>query len=324
MIKSLTVVNYLGKKLTVKLSEAFPSHGLLISSITGLGPSDAILNHSDYATNDGSEYNSSRLDKRPIQITFMLTANEHITVEEARHITYKYFPTKKEVKLIFETDTRTLYCTGRVEHNTPDVFNKQETATIDIVCGDPYFYKYSETGDAEVIEYELVSEAFSSEYLSPDDAEDETLRTFYTNEDDANLEMGVYNSTGIITQNIINGGDDNTGFILTIYFNGGIEGNIIISNSNNERILIKTSVIEEMVGSPLAAGDVITLSTNRKKRYLTLVKNGETINILNALDFTTLTWLELIPGDNLISYYVDNGNDYTSATFSFKNLYIGV
>ena len=70
MIKSLTVTNYRGSKLKIVLDEAEPSHGLIINNITGIGPSDANLNYSDYASNDGSEFNSARLEKsRDISLT---------------------------------------------------------------------------------------------------------------------------------------------------------------------------------------------------------------------------------------------------------------
>lgn len=324
MIKSMMVTNYRGKSLEVTLSEAEPSHGLLIKNITGLGPSDAILNYSDFASNDGSEFNSARLEKRPIQITFMLTANENTTVEEARHRTYVYFPTKKQVRLVFKTDTRTLYCYGRVEHNTPDIFQKQELEVIDIVCGDPYFYKYTDGGEDKSVDISLVTGAFSSEYSNPEDETDESLDTYFTNEGTPNLEFGKYSSSGILTENLINEGDVETGFEVDIYFGGAIDGNIVISNSSQEMIRIKTSKIEELLGREIAAGDVIHLSTDPKRRYLNIVSGGQTYNILNALDFDNLTWLYLNPGDNLISYYVDSGLDNTQATYRYKTLYIGI
>lgn len=324
MIKSLTVTNYLGKSLKITLTEAMPSHGLLIQSITGIGPADAELNYSDYAINDGSEFNSARLGKRSIQITFMLTANEDVTVEQARHITYQFFPTKKDVRLLFETDERTLYCYGRVEHNTPDIFKQQELATIDITCGDPYFYKIVDGYEDNVVSAALIEGAFSSEYASPSDPSDDSLSTYFTNEGDPNIEFGTYLTTGAITENLKNEGDAEVGFNLKIAFNGPIEGDIIIANANQETIKIRTSVIEELIGSSISQGDVIKLSTDPKYRYLTLTKSGEEMNVLNALDFDNLTWLTLSPGDNLITYYVDNGEDTTEATFSYKILYLGV
>lgn len=325
MLKSVTITNHLGKSLKVTLSEAEPSHGLLIKSITGIGPADATVNMSDYATNDGSEFNSARLDKRSIQITFMLVATDDCTVEQARHNTYAYFQPKKQVRLLFETDERSLYCYGRVEHNSPDIFQKQELATIDILCPDPYFYKITDEGqEDDVVEMSIISPAFSSEYLNPDNDSDETLKTFSTETDTQNLETGKYISEGVVQNVFLNTGDVDTSFDCIIRFNGGIEGNIIIANEKQEQIKIKSPVVEELIGTIIAPGDELHLSTNPKRRYLTLVKNGEEINVLNALDFDTLTWFSIPPGDSIINYYIDAGNDNTEASFSFKTLYLGV
>lgn len=324
MIKSLTITNYLGESLKVTLSEAEPSHGLLIKSITGIGPADATLNYSDYATNDGSEFNSARLDKRSIQIIFMLTATDNCTVEHARHNTYTFFPTKKRVRLLFETDERSLYCYGRVEHNTPDIFQKQELVTIDIVCPDPYFYKIVDGMEDTEIEASLVQAAFSSEYSNPDDPTDESLDTFTTEENTPSIETGVYISEGVISNILSNEGDVDTSFKAFIHFNGGITGNIVISNSNQELIRIKTNVIETLIGASIASGDVIELDTDPRGRYLKINKNGEVINVLNALDFDNLTWLTIHPGDNVINYRVESGADNTDILYIFKTLYLGV
>lgn len=324
MIKSLTVTNYRGSKLKIVLDEAEPSHGLIINNITGIGPSDANLNFSDYSTNDGSEFNSARLEKRSIQISLKLIATDKITVEEARHNTYIFFPTKKEVKLTFETDTRTLYCTGRVEHNTPDIFQQQEIATIDIVCGDPYFYKVMDGYDQKSEEFALLNPAFSSEYANPDDPTDESLSTYFTNEDNPTIETGTYASDNAITKNIINDGDIETGIALNIKFNGGITGNIHIVNNPSDQIIIDTSIVEDLLGESIGAGDEITLSTDPKYRYLKITHDGVDTNILNSLNFDTITWILLHPGDNLITYFIDSGNDLTEAKITYKTLYLGV
>lgn len=324
MIKSLTVTNYLGKSLKITLSEAEPSHGLLIKNITGIGPADASLNFSDYATNDGSEFNSARLDKRSIQITLMPIETFDITVEKARHNSYVYFPTKKQVRLIFETDERTLYCYGRVEHNTPDIFQQQEIITIDIVCEDPYFYKIVNGFEETHEEFAMINPAFSSEYTHPDDPTDESLSTYFTNEDNPILEFGTYSTTDVLTRDLLNEGDVEAGLLIRINFNGGINGDIHIVNNPQDQIIIDTSEVEELLGDYIGAGDVIEISTDPKYRYAKITHNGIETNILNALNFDTITWIVLYPGDNIVSYYVDSGNDNTEATFIYKTLYLGV
>ena len=54
MIKSVTITNYLGESVKITLAEDDPEHGMIISSITGLGPPKANVSMTDLATMDGS------------------------------------------------------------------------------------------------------------------------------------------------------------------------------------------------------------------------------------------------------------------------------
>lgn len=103
MIRAVTVTNYLGESKTFEL--AFPeSSGFVVQSISGLGPSKADINMTEISTNDGSLYNSARVNSRNIVMSLKLMFNPQI--EDARHETYKYFPIKKRVRLLIETDNR--------------------------------------------------------------------------------------------------------------------------------------------------------------------------------------------------------------------------
>lgn len=311
MIKSLTVVNHLGEKLKITLTEADPAHGLLIKEITGIGPADAILNFSDYASNDGSEFNSAKLDKRPIQLTLLLTEEGGITIEQARHNTYRMFPTKKQVRLIFETDTRTVYIDGRVEHNIPVVFTDKEAVTVDIQCGDPYFYKYEEGKNSEVVELMSVLPAFHFE----SDGELETP-----------FEVGTYGyDTGQIIETIDYEGECETGFIGRIKFIGTIIGDIVLSRYHSQEFFqIKLDKLTALVGSAPTAGDEIVFCTELERNYAKFIRDGHEINILNAIDLVQSTWLILNPGENTFVYAVLAGQDYTQLSITYKTRYQGV
>jgi hypothetical protein len=165
MIKSLTVTNYLGESLVLELG--FPEKsGFLVQSITGLGPGKANINISEVATNDGGVYNSSRIGARNIVITLGFLENPDI--ETTRQLSYKYFPLKKQVRLLFETDNRTCEIYGNVESNEPNIFSSQESTQISILCPDPYFY----STDSEVTVFSgiesLFEFPFSNESLTED------------------------------------------------------------------------------------------------------------------------------------------------------------
>lgn len=141
MIKKVIITNYLGESIELELG-APEKAGLFVRSIEGLGPGKASINTTDIASDDGSIYNSARSEERNIVITlgFMQVSGITETIEDARHLTYKYFPKKKPLVFRIITDKRDLQAFGYVESNDPDIFSNDETTQISIICPDPLFY----------------------------------------------------------------------------------------------------------------------------------------------------------------------------------------
>ena len=141
MIKRVIITNYLGESLELDL-RAPEKSGLYIRSITGLGPGKANINTTQLTSIDGSVFNSARALERNIVMTlgFMEVPGLVDTIEDARQLTYKYFPKKKELEFFIETDNRKLYAYGYVESNEPDIFSDKESTIISIICPDPLFY----------------------------------------------------------------------------------------------------------------------------------------------------------------------------------------
>lgn len=158
MLQKVTVTNYVGENLELSMFNPGLS-GFYIKSIDGLGPAQANISTLDIVSIDGSIFNNARLNKRNIVMT--LGAFDSPDVESLRQKTYKYFPIKRKLKLTFETDNKTVTVYGYVESNEPDIFSKDVTMKISIICPTPYFanaYENSITfsGDSKehVIMYE--------------------------------------------------------------------------------------------------------------------------------------------------------------------------
>ncbi len=147
MIKSVIITNYLGESIEFEL-RAPEKTGLYVKSIEGLGPGRANINTTDIATDDGSIFNSARSEQRNIVMTlgFMQVPGITDTIEDARQKTYKYFPKKKPLQFVILTDNRELEIYGYTESNEPDIFSKEETTQISIICPDPLFYSAGEGG----------------------------------------------------------------------------------------------------------------------------------------------------------------------------------
>lgn len=137
------------------------SSGFAIDSIDGLGPVEAEINTTELVT-DCDMYNSARIGKRNIVMDLLFySEGGGSEIESVRQTSYRLFPTKKEVYIEIETDNRTLYTKGYVEHNEPDIFREDSGCQISIICPDPKLYDADGTqtttltpNDEETLEYE--------------------------------------------------------------------------------------------------------------------------------------------------------------------------
>lgn len=302
MIKSVTVTNYLGESVKITLTEGEPDHGMIIKSITGLGPPKANVSMTDLATMDGSLFNSARAEKRNIVIQMLF--GYAATIEDSRQRTYKYFPIKKMVNFIIETDNRTLETTGTVELNEPDIFSKEESNQISIICEDPYFYA---TGNVTTVFFgiEPIFEfIFSNESL-----------------DDPLIEFGsIENETEKI---IYYEGDGEVGITITIHALGEA-GNITIYNTGTREVMkIDTAKIKAITGSGIIEGDDIIITTMRGNKKIRLLRNGKFSNILNALDKKS-DWFTLTKGENVFAYTAEYGSENLQFKIENQIVYEGV
>lgn len=138
MIRSLYIENYTtGYKTLIDIARPEDS-GLVIKSISGLGPGKANVNTTDISAYDGSFYYSTRVPQRNIVLSFILLENP--TIEYTRAITNKLFVLGSMVHLEIYTDAKSVQTDCRVESNSPDIFSSQESVEVSLICPDPYLY----------------------------------------------------------------------------------------------------------------------------------------------------------------------------------------
>lgn len=295
MIKSVTVTNYLGESLKLELDRP-ESTGIYIEKIEGLGPSKATINVTEQAILDGGSYTSAHVNTRNIVITlgFWFTND----VEEVRHKTYKYFPLKKKLKLLIETDRRICETYGYVESNEPNIFSERETTQISIICPDPYFYSAGENG-TNVTTFSGIDPVFefpfSNESLSDN--------TIIFSEIRCSKEQTVFYT-----------GDAEVGMIIYIHAIGDASNISIYNVVTGEKMKINTSLI---------AGDDVIISTVKGEKRIQLLREGVYSNIINNLDRYS-NWFQLTKGDNLFSYMAETGSDNLEFRIEHKTVYEGV
>lgn len=305
MIKRVRVTNYLNEHIDVILDDPEPEHGLIIKSMSGLGPPKAAVSMTDLATMDGSMFNSARAEKRNITLNFLFTFTP--TIEDTRQLTYKYFPIKKPVTLLIETDNRIMETTGIVESNEPDIFSKEESNNISILCEDPFFYSAGENGTNTTVfygieplfEFVFSNESVTQPLLEFGSIENETEKTVYYN------------------------GDSEVGIAIDIYAMGDAGDISIYNTGTREFMKISNDKISSITGSGIIAGDRITISTVRGNKGITLLRNGIYTNILNALDRDS-DWLQLAKGTNVFAYTSTQGALDLQFKITNRILYEGV
>lgn len=307
MIYSLAVTNFLGDRIRLELGKP-ENTGFLIKSITGLGPVKANVNTTEVATNDGSMFNSARLSQRNIVIQMVFVNSIYgEDIEAIRQKSYKYFPIKKNVELVIETDNRYVRTTGYIESNEPDIFSKQEGTQISIICPDPYFYSASEDGD-NVTDFYSIDPMF--EFPFSNESLTEPLLVFG--------EIQI-KTEGVITYS----GDSEIGVMIYIHAIGPAEHINIYNTETREVMTIDTVKLEKLTGRGLIAGDDIIINTLKGEKSITLVRSGVSYNILNCLDKNT-DWFTLVKGDNIFAFTSDSG--VTNLQFRIENkvIYEGV
>lgn len=304
MIKSVTITNYLNEKIVLELGRPDKS-GLLIKSIEGLGPANATINAKEIATSDGALFNSARVSSRNIVITLGFLFNP--TVEDMRQLTYKYFPIKKRLTILIETDNRIAETYGYVETNEPDIFQKEETAQISIICPDSYFYSAGPDGN-NVTVFSGIEPAF--EFPFSNESLTENL-----------IEMGYirYSQEQTVRYN----GDAEIGVIITIHALGEVKNITIYNTGTRGTMRIDTDKIEQITGSGIKNGDDIIISTVKKDKYIYLLRDGVYTNILNALDKNS-EWFQLVKGDNIFAYTAEEGATNLQFKIENRTLYEGV
>lgn len=301
MIKSFSITNHLGE--TIKLELGFPEKsGFLILDVDGLGPAKADINTVELLNDDGSIYNSARVNSR--NIVFRLQFLESPTIEDIRQKTYKYFPIKKRVDILVETDNRISQTYGYVESNEIDLFSKKEGAVISVLCPSAYFYSTSYTS--------TIFSGLESYFEFPFENQSLTIPL---------LQFGVIHNDN--QRSIYYNGDADTGIVMYLHATGVVEDLQIYNAMTRELMDINTDRIAEMTGDGIIAGDDIIIVTLRNSKSITLIRDGVATNILNALN-RDADWFRLVKGDNVFAFLASVGVSEMQMRIENQTIYEGV
>lgn len=304
MIKSIKVVNYLNEELLMTLKDPEKS-GFYVIGIDGLGPCKADINTTEMATNDGAEYNSARVNSRNIVLEMIFA--EIPSVEYYRQLTYKYFPLKRKLKIVIETDNRVCETIGYVESNEPTIFSSKEGTQISIICPDPNLYSTGETGTISTV-FSGVEPAFEFPFSN------ESVT-------DKLLEFGRILSVN--QKNIYYPGDIEVGVTIQINTIGTVKDISVYNRTAGQVMKIVDTKVQKVVGSSIKSGDEIVINTTKGNKYIVLIRDGKEYNILSCLDKKP-AWFTLNKGDNIFAFTAEYGEEYIYFNMENRVAYEGI
>lgn len=277
------VENKKGNKISFVQNENYA-----ITKITGLGSPDAAINTVNVGSFDGERFNSSKLEMRNIVMTIAILGD----IETNRIALYKVFKAKDWIRFKYKNGSRDVFIDGYIESAPIDLFSEQQEIQVSILCPDPYF-KNAE----EIIEdMKLIISNFYFPFAIGD--EGQTLSQY----------------DELLEKVIINEGDVEKGMVIELQATGEVKNPKIFNRDTTEFFGLNITMQE---------GDLITVSTIKGSKTVSLLRNGVVSNIFNNI-MKDITWLQLEPGDNVFTYEASEGAEYLNILFRHTDNYEGV
>lgn len=280
---TLIVENEKGEQLELTHNENYD-----VIEVIGLNPPTAAINTAIVAGFDGSRFNSSRIEQRNIVITL----NIRPRVETNRLALYKYFRVKRYIKIYYKNGSRDVFIEGYVESFENNLFGMTQQPQISIICPNPFWKSIKET----YVDFSNLSALFEFPFSIPS----------------SGIEFSHINK---VTTAYINAGDVATGAIIKFHASTNQILNPIFYNRTRGEYF--------GLNFDMYVGDTITVNTQQGEKSVTLLRNGETTNILSKRQSGS-SWITFDPGVNEISYSADVGQTVLNVTVSAVQKYEGV
>lgn len=308
MFQSMTVTNARGDTLDLPIRNPMAT-GYNVVAIDGLGPVDAVLQTSNTVTTDGVIFNGACKDEREIIINLAYYPESGKNIEDLRHGTYKYFPEKEEVTLVFHADTRSVRTTGIVESNDIPIFSEKEASSIVIKCPDPWFRIDNELN--RVTSFSNVEPVFEFPFNWTNNPVSEPKPLWF----------GAIRNMHL--KNIMYDGESEVGVIIRMSFDAPVRNIRIYNEEAGQEIDVFTDKVKLIIADGIKSGDELVICTIPKRKSVEVIRDGISYNILNAIN-RDVRFITLHKGANTIVYSAESGVDNIRMSIENETLYTGV
>lgn len=256
-----------------------------VIGISGLTRPNTAITTSESAA-DGSHYKSSRVGMRNLVIDIDLRGD----IEANRQRLYRIFPMKTACIVYFRNENRNVKIVGYVEVLDGDLFVEREQMQISILCPRPFW----ESAATLITELSKTMKMFEFPF---------SIQTPIPFSERRNLPICT----------IVNRGDAFCGCLITIEISGEVS-NLNIYNTATQQFFGLDYTFQ--------ADDVITLNTKQGEKSVSLLRNGESTNLLNYMK-TGSAWLQIAVGTNDFTFTASN-QDSVKILFASVELFGGV
>jgi hypothetical protein len=228
----------------------------------------------------------------------VLTVSSKENHQKNREKLYQLFKPKTPGTLLYKEDDIERQISYYVENVNIDSYKNCRTATISLLCADPYFESPSDI----IVGIANWEKLFQFAFEIPN----------------AGIEFGAKSSAKSST--IVNNCADYTGVEITITADNAVVNPVIHHIESEERIKVGTSVKK----LSMATGDKVIITTHTNNKHVYFVKaNGEKTEINGYLDLDS-EFIQLRNGRNTFGYSADSGEENMSVTITFRYKYLGV
>lgn len=238
----------------------------------GTAPPVATINTSKVSLNDGERFNSSTRNTRNLVLTIHIVKD----VGRSRLELYRYIVSGAYIKVYYKTENLDVWIDGYVESIECDEWTLGQVMQVSILCPFPFWQDMTETyTDASNIN---------------------SLLQFPWSAPAAGVELSSVDTEAYTV--ITNKGHVESGMRL-----------VIRATVRTLQPKIYNLATGEWIGFTvdMAQGDILTVNTTQGRKSVYLESGGVVTNYINTI-MVGSTWLQLAPGENEISYTVDEGN----------------
>lgn len=249
---------------------------------------------SDNTMNDGATYQGAVVSKRNIVLTLKDKSNHRLN----RYQLYQLFPPDTKGTLIYSEDGVDRVIDYYVEKIDPDSIDKVRTATVSLICPDPFFRATSD------ITLTMAGWESGFKFIHAFTAEGETFGA-RINEKLKTIE-NYSGAKGI-------------GLTIEIIANGAVHNPSITQVETGN--FIKVGTLAHPMN--MVSGDVLTITTETNNKKVMLTHEGVTTEINEYLDEES-EFIQLIAGINTIGYAAESGEAYMTVKLTYREKYLGV